>query len=130
MTRTMTITRTITIPDPIPVEGYREKTAKQMTERDLLANVTQAARLLGWLAYHTHISKHSESGFPDLILIERTDAEAARIIAAELKRESAGPSPAQVVWLDAFFDAGVETYLWRPSHWLSGEIESVLRGRS
>lgn len=57
-------------------------------------------------------------GFPDLILL-RGD----RLIAAELKSDTADDPPAeQVAWLEAFGAAGAETYVWRPA-----DLEEVAR---
>jgi hypothetical protein len=68
------------------------------------------ANVLGWkLCYHTLRSKGSRAGFPDRVLIRE------RVVFAELKRERAKPTPAQIEWLDGLAAAGAETYLWRPS---------------
>ena len=48
-----------------------------------------------------------------------------RLVLAELKTEKGKVSPAQVAWLERLEQcAGVEVYLWRPSH--RDEIERVL----
>lgn len=86
------------------------------------------ARQLGYLCYHTHDSRRSEAGFPDLVLVGR------RLIFSELKREGKDPTPAQQDWLNRL--DGFERHTgglvvarcWRPSDWFSGEIEGVLRG--
>lgn len=130
MTRTVTMRRTIQIDEPIPVEGFRDMTAKRMSEKELMGLVVEAAQRLNWYVYHTFDSRRSEPGFPDLILIERDYADVARLIAAELKRERESPTQPQLLWLAAFDNAGAETYVWRPSQWMNGEIEAVLRGRS
>ena len=41
-------------------------------EADFQAQVVKLALLLGWKVYHTHDSRRSREGFPDLILIRRT----------------------------------------------------------
>src|SRR5688572_19177552 len=41
------------------------------TERAFQAQVVKYARLMGWTAYHTHDSRRSQAGFPDLVLVRR-----------------------------------------------------------
>lgn len=82
-----------------------------MREREWQAQVIEAARLLGWRVYHTHDSRRSEPGWPDLALVRD------RLVMAELKTANGRVSTAQEGWLDALQAAGVETYLWRPSDW-------------
>ena len=90
------------------------------TEKQFQAAVVQFAKLTGWLVYHTHDSRRSEPGFPDLVLV-RDD----RIIYAELKTERGRMSAAQRTWQEALICAGAEHRVWRPSHWPI--IESTLR---
>ena len=91
------------------------------TEAQFQSTVIQYAELKGCLVYHTHDSRRSQPGFPDLTMVRRT-----RLIFAELKREDGEPTEAQMEWI---FDLrwsveGVEVFLWRPSDW--HEIERVL----
>lgn len=91
--------------------------------------VVALARLYGWLHYHTHDSRRSAPGFPDLVL-----ARAPRLIFAELKTETGRRTSEQDRWLDAlhqiataldlqamrpgelvYAPARIEVYLWRPS---------------
>ena len=97
--------------------------ARQMSERELQQAVYDAARLLGFRAYHTHTSRHSAAGFPDLVLLKGD-----RCIAVELKRQGRAPTVAQMEWLLAFERAGAEAHVFTPSDWLSGEVERILRG--
>lgn len=97
-----------------------------MTEKQLQTHVTTAAKQLGWLVYHTWISKHSAPGFPDLICVNE---ETGRMLAVELKRDGKDPTPAQHRWLVAFAGVpGVECYVWRPADWESGRIVEILVG--
>jgi len=96
---------------------------RAMTEKQLQAAVVNLARLLNWRVYHTFLSIRSAPGYPDLCLVRDE-----RLVYAELKGSAGKLSPAQREWLDAL-DAvpGVETFVWWPEAWLSGEIERVLR---
>lgn len=101
--------------------------AEVQTEHQFMRTVIAVATAYGWLVYHTHISKRSAEGFPDLCLVRR-----GRLVFAELKREKGGRvSPAQQEWLDQLAVAGrdaggaVRVFLWKPSHW--PQIEEVLR---
>ena len=89
-------------------------------ERAFQEAVLQLARLHGWLAYHTHDSRRSQAGFPDLVLVR-----GQRVVFAELKSAKGRVRPAQRVWLDRLEAAGAETYLWRPSDW-DGSIVPAL----
>lgn len=94
-----------------------------VTEKELQANVLELAGHFGWLAYHTHDSRRSNPGFPDLVLVRGT-----RLIFAELKREGGRVTGPQDEWLGALsFVQNVSVYVWRPSDWRSGEIERILR---
>lgn len=108
-----------------------------MTERQLQDGIVELARILGWLAYHTHDSRRSQPGFPDLVLVR-----GERLIFAELKSENGRVSPAQKVWLGALEHVAgeverstddrrsrpgrVEVYLWRPADW-PDTVTQVLR---
>ncbi len=91
-----------------------------MREEDWEQTIEQAARLLGWLVYHTYDSRHSAPGFPDLCLVRPP-----RLIFAELKTEAGQLSRDQRLWLDNLAACPmVETYVWRPSDWR--QVERVL----
>lgn len=84
------------------------------TEAEFQEAVVELAVTAGWRCYHTHDSRHSARGFPDLVLVRR-----GVLIFAELKRdEKSQPSTDQRGWLDALLEVeGVRTVLWRPSDW-------------
>ena len=92
---------------------------KKLTEKDFLAQVVRLARLLGWLAYHTHDSRRSAAGFPDLVLVRP-----GRLLFAELKVRSTLTTD-QEAWLAALAAAGAEVFVWTPDQW--EQIEEVLR---
>ncbi len=82
------------------------------TEKGFQDAVIELAKLRGWKCYHTWNSRHSEAGFPDLLMLR-----GARIVAAELKRDGRKATPQQDDWLLAFAKAGVMVYEWHPRDW-------------
>ena len=94
-----------------------------MTEKQFMRNVIDLARILGFAVYHTHDSRRSQGGWPDLVLLKD-----GRMIAAELKSERGRVTREQQAWLDGLGTiAGVESYLWRPADW--NHIGDILQGR-
>lgn len=79
------------------------------------------ARQCGWRHYHTHDSRKSPSGFPDLVLVRE------RVIFAELKGETTPVEEEQQEWLTMLSRAGAEVYLWRRSDW--DDISTTLTTR-
>lgn len=92
----------------------REQMASTMTEREWQALVVAFAELHGWTIYHTHDSRRSAPGFPDLVM-----ARDARLIFAELKTSTGRVSRDQQRWLGllervAVGNPEVEVAVWRP----------------
>ncbi len=90
-----------------------------ITEAEFARQVLALARLRGWLCYHTHDSRRSAAGFPDLVFVRE------RVVWVELKTARGRVRPEQQRWLDALGRAGQEVYLFRPGDW--ARIEEVLR---
>lgn len=107
-----------------------------ISEKAFQAQVIRLAELNGWtLIYHTHDSRRSAKGFPDLVI-----CRPGRIIFAELKRQRGKVSAEQQQWLEALWAAVraqwlynghdedtpdvLQAFLWRPSDW--EQIEHVL----
>ena len=67
-----------------------------VTESQMLAAVRDAAKLGGWLTYHTYDSRRSEPGFPDLVLVRPPV-----ILFLELKGPKGRISDAQRRWVAA-----------------------------
>jgi VRR-NUC domain len=83
------------------------------TEKQFQASVVEVARLHRWRVYHTHDSRRSEPGFPDLVMVRRR-----RIVFAELKAEKGRVTDTQREWIGALRMASAcEVYVWRPSDW-------------
>lgn len=106
-----------------------------MSEADLQAAVIELAKRLGWRCAHFRAAQirpgryvtpvsGDGAGFPDLVMLRD-----GRIVAAELKTARGRVSAEQQLWLAEFRQVlGVAVHVWRPAHWLSGEIENTLRG--
>ena len=94
-----------------------------MTEAELQTNVRHAAKVGGWLAYHTNDSRRSDKGFPDLVLVHPL---LGRLLFVELKSEKGKLRPEQQHWVRALDFANQDVYVWRPEHWLNGSVQRVL----
>lgn len=94
-----------------------------MLERDLQGAVVELARMLGWLVYHTHDSRHSAAGFPDLVMVH---PGSGALLFAELKTARGKVTPEQWEWLRALAVRGV-SFLWRPEHLADGSIARALQ---
>lgn len=83
-----------------------------MNEKEFQSNVTELCkwRRLNW--YHTHDSRRSPSGFPDLVIVGPGGC-----IFAELKSEKGKVTPTQQTWIDSLNNAGQRAEVWRPSDW-------------
>ena len=82
------------------------------SEKSFMAEVIRAARRHGWnRIYHTHDSRKSAAGFPDLVIVRE------RVVWAELKTEEGQLSAEQANWIEDLRAAGQEVYVWRPSDW-------------
>ena len=106
----------------VTAAGHLAAQSSAMTERDLLEQCRAAAKTLGLLCYHTHDSRRSEPGFPDLVIVGR-----GGVLIRELKRQRGKVTVAQTVWLDALEHAGADAGVWRPADLLDGTILSQMR---
>ncbi len=109
-----------------------EKVDRAVPEALFQSQVLELAKLLRWRRAHFRpgLNRRGEwqtavqgdgAGFPDLILVR-----GGRVLAVELKSELGKTSPEQDAWLAAFAQAGVESSVWRPSHFRSGVIQRCL----
>lgn len=80
-----------------------------MNHKQFLQAVVDFARLKKWMVYFTWDSRHSPAGFPDLILLR-----GKRQVVIEVKIPPDKVKPAQQEWLDAFEEAGAETFVVLP----------------
>lgn len=102
----------------------RDVIAGEISEADLLGAITVLARRCGWLVYHTHDSRRSEAGFPDLVLTR--DGE---LLFWELKTERGKVTETQQRWLDALTRTGREARVVRPRD-LDDVIEQLKLGKA
>ena len=105
--------------------------ARSMSERDLSQHVVNLARMLGWRVarWPTWRATGTDPGVPDLVM-----AKGDRVYFVELKSEAGLLSEDQREWYDRITAAAhmaaphVVMWVWKPSSWLDGTIERVLRG--
>ncbi len=93
-------------------------------EHKLQAEVIKLAQQLGWRHYHTHDSRRSVPGFPDLVMV---CPGTGVLLFRELKREGEYPTPEQREWLSWLEGAGQDVGVWRPRDWLDGRVQERLR---
>lgn len=87
--------------------------------------VVEAAKMHRCLCYHTHDSRRSEKGFPDLVIVGRRG-----ILYRELKMLRKQTTPEQEKWLTRLNAVGQSAAVWRPEHWptqILAEIRAVAR---
>lgn len=123
-------------PRPLPKDTTPPSftlTAAQAREREILGwsevtfqnNVIRLAKSLGYeLIYHTHDSRRSQPGFPDLVMV---NVRSRRMLIRELKATKGRVSPAQKEWAEGFLAVGVDFGFWRPEDWVSGQIQRELQ---
>jgi len=107
-----------------PTRAKREPSPySDIKEVDWQAQVIKAVRDVHGdkaLVYHTHDSRHSAAGFPDLVILLP-----GKLIFAELKAEGKELSEDQQAWMDGL--AQVERlgwYVWQP-HQMSAVLEAI-----
>lgn len=97
-----------------------------LTEEQFQSQVIQIAQFHGYrLIYHTHDSRKSQAGWPDLVLAY---VNRGRVLIRELKTATGKVSPAQSEWLAALQGAGINAGVWRPEDLTNGHIFRDLRG--
>lgn len=93
-------------------------------EREWQAQVVALAKTEGWAVYHTHDSRRSEPGFPDLVMVR-----GVQLIILELKTEKGVVSDAQQEWIDKLNKAKrVAASVARPRHW--DDVRRALTSRA
>lgn len=81
------------------------------SERTFQAAVVRLATACGCRCYHTHDSRRSAAGFPDLVLVRD-----GVLTFAELKTDTGRVTSEQSEWLESLRAVpGVAVRLWRPN---------------
>jgi hypothetical protein len=93
-------------------------------EKDFTQMVMREAAARGALSYHTHDSRRSPAGFPDLVVVNPRLWQGT--VYMELKMPGNYPTKVQREWLTALVDAGERVYVFRPDDWK--DIISILDG--
>lgn len=109
----------------ITQDEYRDDVARRMSEATFQARVLAHAKTLGWHCYHTHDSRRSQPGFPDLVLVHEVQG---RVLYRELKTQQGRIRPEQTAWLRLLTAANQDATVWRPSDLLSNRIHNELTG--
>ena len=116
----------------------RQELFDSISEAQLQRMVIEEAKRLGWgkpisrddmpanycLIYHTHDSRKSAWGFPDLVLCH---VGQLRVLYVEVKREGEKPDPFQLAWHESLLACGQESYVWFPHDYEA--ILEVLRAK-
>lgn len=116
-----------------------EKKCRAMTEEQLSEAVVEYAEREGWLVFfipdwiwrlvfasmkrrRRGDRRWAKPGYPDLTMVKD-----GRLVIVELKSEKGEAREVQQRWLDELARVpGIEVYLWKPSHWLSGVVDRIL----
>lgn len=93
-----------------------------MSENELQQNVLDLCKLRQLWAYHTHDARHSQKGWPDLVILGPGGA-----LFRELKSMKGTTSHEQRDVLRRLIDAGLDASVWRPVDWLDYTIDRQLR---
>ena len=83
-------------------------TLPSLSERQWQQQVLELAALYRWTWYHTHDSRRSPAGFPDLVLVRD------RVLFVELKTDRGRLTTEQLRWQNELYHAGAEVFVWRP----------------
>ena len=95
----------------------------EMTEAAFQASIVKLLSFShGWEYYHTHYSKRSNPGFPDLVMWN--DYKGIGPFFRELKKQSGVVSPDQKKVMTSLYQAGCDVQVWRPSDW--PEIDDLI----
>jgi hypothetical protein len=94
------------------------------SEAALQALVVGVAQLYGWAHYHTHDSRRSDEGWPDLVL-----CRPPRLVVVELKGVRTRVTPEQQAWLARLQGCGVDARLVRPAD-AAALVEELSDGRA
>ncbi len=104
-----------------PAQRNAAAIAVRMPERELLEAIYEIACSRGLLAYHTHDSRRSQPGFPDLVIVGP-----GGVLWRELKTQHASITNEQRLWGNLLREAGQDWEIWRPADLVSDRIHTEL----
>lgn len=107
----------------VTIDEYQRQVAAEMRENALQDQIEALAFDLGWLTYHTHDSRRSDPGWPDLAMVH---PKRGRFIVRELKTMRGRVSADQRKWLDGLTAAGIDAGVWRPIDYVNRTVEHEL----
>jgi len=84
--------------------------------------VIELAEVCGWSWQHQTISRRSNPGWPDLVLVREPV-----ILFRELKTERGKVTKAQQEWLDRLTACGLDAGVWRPSDFYTLIVPTLRR---
>lgn len=96
-----------------------------VSEKVFTQQVMAEAKANGWMCYHTHDSRRSQPGYPDISAVHPNRPELGHVY-MELKVGKNKPTTDQDTWLLSLEASGDRVFVFRPTDW--DEIRSVLRG--
>ncbi|MFC3299621.1 VRR-NUC domain-containing protein [Arthrobacter agilis] len=106
---------------------HRLKMCNAWSEQQLQDKVVQLAEELGWMTFHVYDSRRSNPGWPDLVLVHPV---CRRLIIWELKSKNGRATPAQLTWLTALRNLGLNVGIKKPEDWASESIQRELAARA
>ncbi len=113
------------------ISGSAAGKPPQHPERDFMQEIIAWLEDRGWLVYHTHNSRFSQTGFPDLFCVRKNQAIALEVKAEGKPLRKGRVSkrgkwlPGQDEWLAALNHAGVKALAVWPMTW--AEVQEVLK---
>lgn len=110
----------------LKMTSKRLSSLNPITEAQFQQQIIDLAKLHGYtLIYHTHDSRRSQPGFPDLVLIGN-----GRALFRELKTGTGRMTQAQFSWIAGMQMAKLNADVWRPADLESGLVIKQLRGEA
>lgn len=85
---------------------------EDVTEAEFQQLIVDLARWAGWRTYHTHDSRRSDAGWPDLVL-----ARNRVLLFRELKARRGRMTDDQRDWGCTLLRTGASWAVWRPEDW-------------
>jgi hypothetical protein len=94
-----------------------------VSEAVFTTQVVKLAESYNFKAYHTHDSRRSSPGFPDIVA---TCGDRKMTVYVELKTETGRIRPEQVEWIRELRRSGQRAFIARPRH--RDDLERLFRG--